>query len=229
MSIRRFVLAGLVMAAVAAGLRLLAPELGSVIVALGHPQELVDRAGADALVVGVAGLLAWLAWAWGALGLLLTALAALPGGCGSTARVLLRVVLPAGARRAAALAIGIGLGVQGPLAGFAAAAPAPAAAPVWVPDWPVATATPVSVIPTAVVPDWPRDVPSQTTAAGHVVRPGDCLWDIAAARLRSSGRPTTDRDVAAEVRAWWTANAAVIGPDPDLLVPGQVLRPPVSP
>jgi nucleoid-associated protein YgaU len=32
--------------------------------------------------------------------------------------------------------------------------------------------------------------------------------------------------VAAAVDAWWHANAAVIGPDPDLLLPGQVLRPP---
>jgi hypothetical protein len=30
------------------------------------------------------------------------------------------------------------------------------------------------------------------------------------------------------VHAWWVANAGVIGPDPDLLLPGQVLRPPPS-
>jgi hypothetical protein len=28
------------------------------------------------------------------------------------------------------------------------------------------------------------------------------------------------------VDAWWSANADVIGPDPDLLLPGQVLQPP---
>jgi hypothetical protein len=32
--------------------------------------------------------------------------------------------------------------------------------------------------------------------------------------------------VAAAVQAWWRTNAAVIGPDPDLLLPGQVLQPP---
>jgi nucleoid-associated protein YgaU len=63
-----------------------------------------------------------------------------------------------------------------------------------------------------------------------VVVRGDCLWHIAADRLRQQqGRAPTDGEVALAVRAWWTANAAVIGPDPDLLLPGQVLRPPSPP
>ena len=33
-------------------------------------------------------------------------------------------------------------------------------------------------------------------------------------------------EIARAVHAWWTANADVIGPDPDQLLPGQVLRPP---
>jgi hypothetical protein len=32
--------------------------------------------------------------------------------------------------------------------------------------------------------------------------------------------------VAAATHAWWQANVDVIGPDPDRLLPGQVLVPP---
>ena len=57
---------------------------------------------------------------------------------------------------------------------------------------------------------------------------GDCLWDIAAGWLerRDPGAEVTDTAVREATHAWWRANAAVIGPDPDLLLPGQVLRPP---
>jgi hypothetical protein len=62
------------------------------------------------------------------------------------------------------------------------------------------------------------------------VVPGDCLWLIAGASLRATGRgagaPPSDGEIAGAVRAWWSANAAVVGPDPDLLLPGQVLHPP---
>ena len=62
-----------------------------------------------------------------------------------------------------------------------------------------------------------------------VVR-GDCLWHIAADSLLGElGRLPTDGEIAAAVHAWWSANADVIGPDPDLLLPGQVLRPPGRP
>lgn len=58
-----------------------------------------------------------------------------------------------------------------------------------------------------------------------VVRSGDSLWSITA---RSLPPPA---DVAAVARAcarWYDANAAVIGPDPDLLLPGTRLRAPGS-
>jgi nucleoid-associated protein YgaU len=65
------------------------------------------------------------------------------------------------------------------------------------------------------------------TPGGHVVLRGDCLWHIAADSLVTQlARPPSDGEVVAGVRAWWAANADVIGPDPDLLLPGQVLRPP---
>jgi hypothetical protein len=56
-----------------------------------------------------------------------------------------------------------------------------------------------------------------------VVRAGDCLWSIAAAHLPADA---SDADIAAAWPAWYAANAATIGPDPDRLVPGQVLAVP---
>lgn len=58
-------------------------------------------------------------------------------------------------------------------------------------------------------------------AAGYVVRPGDSLWRIAARLLAPGG---ADPDVAAAARALYRANRPTIGPDPDLLLPGQHLR-----
>ncbi|MGY1740749.1 MULTISPECIES: LysM peptidoglycan-binding domain-containing protein [unclassified Blastococcus] len=77
--------------------------------------------------------------------------------------------------------------------------------------------------PAGPVPDWPA-------AGEHVVVRGDSLWRIAAADLRArSGREPDAAEVARAVEAWWSANADVVGPDPDLLLPGQVLRAPASP
>ncbi len=58
-----------------------------------------------------------------------------------------------------------------------------------------------------------------------VVKPGDTLWSIAANDL---GPNATAEDVAARWPAWYAANRQLIGPDPDLILPGQVLRIPAS-
>jgi len=232
MSIRRLVVTAVSMGLVAGVLAALTPDISAMGASLGAAQRTVDTAGPDTLVVSAAGLLAWAVWAWGALGLVLTAASALPGLLGDAARVAVHVILPAGARRSAALALGVGLGVAGPLLGTAAlvtAVPA-AAADTWtpttaVPDWPVAAdAVPTTPVPQGPVPDWPT---SAASAGAHVVVRGECLWHIASDRLLAEhGRTPTDGEVAAATRAWWQANAEVIGPDPDLLLPGQVLTPP---
>jgi succinylarginine dihydrolase len=50
---------------------------------------------------------------------------------------------------------------------------------------------------------------------------------MAAAHLSDQlGRTASAAETARATSAWWAANAAVIGPDPDVLLPGQVLRPP---
>jgi nucleoid-associated protein YgaU len=59
-----------------------------------------------------------------------------------------------------------------------------------------------------------------------VVHRGDSLWTIAARHL---GPGATDAQVAAEWPRWWAANQHEIGPDPNLLLPGQRLQPPSGP
>lgn len=74
----------------------------------------------------------------------------------------------------------------------------------------------------------PGGLPGHRPGAGVdevVVRRGDTLWGIAARHL---GPASTAADVAAEWPRWYAANRGEIGPDPDLLHPGQRLRPPTS-
>jgi hypothetical protein len=60
-----------------------------------------------------------------------------------------------------------------------------------------------------------------TKTGRSVVRPGDSLWALVAAEL---GPDATDSALAARWPQWYAANRGVIGPDPDLILPGQVLR-----
>lgn len=59
------------------------------------------------------------------------------------------------------------------------------------------------------------------------VRPGDTLWDLAAAQL---GSGATDWEIAQQWPHWHRHNLDRIGPEPGALRPGTVLRvpPPVS-
>jgi hypothetical protein len=74
-------------------------------------------------------------------------------------------------------------------------------------------------------PDSPKDGRSgrATTTDAVVVAPGDCLWTIAA---RAIGPSATDAEIAATWPRWYARNRGVVGADPDLLIPGTVLRPP---
>jgi nucleoid-associated protein YgaU len=56
-----------------------------------------------------------------------------------------------------------------------------------------------------------------------VVRRGDTLWTLAERYL---GPTATNSEIAVEWPLWFSANRAVIGNDPDHLVPGERLRPP---
>jgi len=52
------------------------------------------------------------------------------------------------------------------------------------------------------------------------VRPGDSLWSIAASHI---GPGATDAQIAAAWPRFYAANRAVVGPDPNLIYPGQRL------
>jgi hypothetical protein len=58
-----------------------------------------------------------------------------------------------------------------------------------------------------------------------IVRPGDSLWAIAA---RHIGPQAADVQIAEAWPHWYAANKDLIGDNPDLLQPGQVLRPPAA-
>ncbi|MDD9207666.1 LysM domain-containing protein, partial [Georgenia sp. 10Sc9-8] len=55
------------------------------------------------------------------------------------------------------------------------------------------------------------------------VVPGDTLWSIAAAHLPPGA---SDAEVAAEWPRWYAANTDVLGDDPHLIHPGQLLAAP---
>ncbi|MEW1953961.1 LysM peptidoglycan-binding domain-containing protein [Terrabacter sp. NPDC080008] len=100
----------------------------------------------------------------------------------------------------------------------ATSAPAPTRGPGYLPSAP----------PPVHDADRPRllaPAPRAATSTHELVtvRRGDSLWSIAA---RHMGTGATDTEVAHEWPRWYEANRAVIGDDPDLLVPGQQLRPP---
>jgi nucleoid-associated protein YgaU len=92
-----------------------------------------------------------------------------------------------------------------PSAGWRATAPLVRPAPT--PDLGAAVGAVAATLPVV-------DAPSV------VVRRGDTLWSIAARHL---GPGASDAEVAAAWPAWFAANGDVIGDDPDVLRPGQVL------
>lgn len=75
--------------------------------------------------------------------------------------------------------------------------------------------------------DWPAGNAAQFELAGArkivVVASGDTLWQIAATHLPSGSSPA---QVALAWPSWWAANRVVVGPDPNLIRPGERLRAP---
>lgn len=85
-----------------------------------------------------------------------------------------------------------------------------------------------STLPSTAAPP-PSGPPRSTTvarSAAVTVRPGDCLWTIAARHL--GGTPTAAQ-VAEHWPRWYQANRQAVGDDPDLIHPGIRLVPPPSP
>lgn len=69
----------------------------------------------------------------------------------------------------------------------------------------------------------PDRVATSPDADLHIVQHGDSLWSIAAAQLSDDAGPA---DVALHTQRWYQANRVTVGPDPDLIQPGQRLTPP---
>ena len=99
-------------------------------------------------------------------------------------------------------------------------APVPVAAPTVARAAPVPEGAVVEV--TAAAQPSTAPLPSGA-AADVVVAAGDSLWSIAARHLPADA---TDAEVAAAWPRWYDANSGVIGADPGLILPGQVLTVP---
>lgn len=169
---------------------------------------LADGVGADLeqalLRVGSTVLVGCAAWAW--LTTTAVVLQALRGAAGRPLRG-----VPQAWRRLVLLACGTALA-----AGLAAPATASAdrgLAGLPLPDR--ATGGPAEPAASAETPD-----------GALVVRPGDSLWALAAARL---GPDATPVEVDRAWRVLYRLNRPVVGPDPDLIRPGQQLQLPTTP
>jgi hypothetical protein len=110
--------------------------------------------------------------------------------------------------------------------------PSPTAGPLAAPTPTPATQTPAPLAPVPTgVPPASAHPPKGTTSGAKpsvrvTVRRGDTLWGLAASQLRAEGTPPTERAVAVSWPRWWAANRRLIGPDPDLIRPGQRLLTP---
>ncbi len=117
--------------------------------------------------------------------------------------------------------IDAGSGVGGPGVGGGPDDGIPAASapdPGWVPAPPVVRPQPDLRV---LAPSRPGKAADDVVEV--VVRRGDTLWSIAARHL---GPRPSEAEVARAWPAWYAANRAVVGDDPDRLRPGQVLRAP---
>lgn len=179
----------------------------------------VPSAALDAdLTRGAALLLAGCAaWAW----IVTTLVLGESVGAGSAPGV------PLWARRVVLAACGLALvGAGAPAMATTPDAPAPTA-----PDpsaliglrLPDRTTGPAHDPTSAPTPVW---FAARATAAPLAVRPGDSLWRLAAARL-PAGASAVEVDALSD--RLYTLNRGVIGDDPDLITPGQLLRLPAGP
>ena len=202
-------------------------------------------------LVAAAALLAWGLATWLAFVLLAVAASRVPGWTGRWAGAVAGRVAPQAVRRVAELALGLTVATAAVAVPHAVADQAQPLRPALSLDWP--GPAPIGPPPSL---DWPGTAPAQATApataqatapatppqgmpapapaatpepaapAAVVVRPGDTLWDIAADHLPAEAAPAA---VAQAWPAWWSANRAAIGSDPDLIHPGTRLVPPDSP
>lgn len=191
----------------------------------------------DAVVATSAALIGALVCGWLALGVIVTAVQALGGLLHRPS------MLPAALRTMVIWTVGAGLtvGAMSPAAARTDATSVEAAGrtaaiaaftPVdvgWAPSDPDPDHTaggtrslPPQPAPPQEAPD-ARAVQAGATAGSVQVVAGDTLWGIASRHL---GGQASETQIAREWQRWYAANRDTVGPDPDLIHPGQVLRPP---
>lgn len=134
---------------------------------------------------------------------------------------------PAPPSNAAARTAAPGSGPLSPSAGARAQSPALPAAPRTLAPTPAPPAPPPPAPRTPVRQPAPPVAPAPpgpvARSVVYVVRDGDTMWSITDWAL--AGRSTPAR-IAASWRQIWDANRKTIGPDPNLIHPGQRLRVP---
>lgn len=194
------------------------------ITAIGRPGP-ADLADALTALAGLAALVLVV----GLLGsVLLSVLATVPGSVGRAARRLDAQLTPRTLRQVSGILLGATLGTAVlPSTGLADGRPRPVAAQ------PIGDARAAATAPDPFAPTRPvvRPLIAPDLLAGSrlaepegiVVHRGDTLWEIVG---RALGPEATDVRIAAEWPRWYAHNRAVIGADPDLILPGQVLMPP---
>jgi len=120
-------------------------------------------------------------------------------------------------------------GAAGPAqaAGRAAAlvSATPPVNPAWTPQAPAADPGPLARPQTRTPVQQGAPASLDADAGAVVVRGGDSLWGIVASAL---GPYATDVEVAQAWPEWYRANRSVIGGDPNVILPGQVLHAPAA-
>lgn len=214
----REVLAATAVTAAGTVLGLSAPTPSAAVAQLAETPRATDL---SVPLVAAACLLAWTLLGYLVLvGALTVAIGRSRAGTDTPAAVLRRCA-PAGLRRTVAATLGIGLLIGTGTGAASAATPTSF-------DWP-SGAAPTSAAPAAPAPagavsgepDQPPDQPDPPHRV--VVAAGDTLWAISAAALPADA---DNHAIAQAWPSWWSANREVIGDDPNLLFPGQRLRPP---
>jgi len=202
----------------------------------GRLRALPARPAADlaTTLTDVATLTGLVGWTWLLLAALITVLATLHVPSHRRLQGAARSLAPPAARRALLGLLGLGTFVI-PAGAFPATAarldPNPAVASAGVRWGQLHSRAPAVIVQGLPLPDRPagRLSTQRTRPATRpdtvVVAPGDTLWAIAARSLRPNASTTA---IAGAWPRWYAANRSVIGADPDLIIPGTVLRPPTQ-
>ncbi len=180
----------------------------------------------------VAGVSAWLIAGWL---LVVTGLTLAAGGGRRSSRGLRRaaeILTPRFARGLVRILLGAAVAVA---TGGPAIASTPPAAPVIAGALPSLAPVPAPVVAPPQLaplleldrpggalqpPSAPPQVEPANRPGSYLVRAGDTLWGLAAERLPASSSPAT---ITRAWQRWYTANRHVIGPDPGLLLVGEML------